>query len=160
MKLLCALVFASLSGPACGAVADRPVVRMADTTVAPMVAPAPAAPLAARPDSVYVPILVYHGVFPHHPGQTPDQIEYDVSPENFETQMAYLKDNGYHVISLVSLVDALTNGDTVPAKSVVITLDDGMINQYVHAFPILKKYGLRRRSLCILIRSSRDIRSS
>src|SRR5882672_3987261 len=123
MKLLCAFLLASLGG---------------------ISAQAPAAPRAlnaVRQDSVYVPILVYHGVFPHHPGQTAEQIEYDVSPENFETQMAYLKDNGYHVISLTSLVDALTNGDTVPAKSVVLTFDDGSENQFVHAFPVLKKLG-------------------
>lgn len=123
MKLFSALIFASLAG-----------------------ASSPSAPQAVRasvvgPDSVYVPILVYHGVFPHHPGQTAEQIEYDVSPENFEMQMQYLKDSGYRVISLLALVDALEKGDTIPAKSVVITLDDGSENQYVHAFPILKKFG-------------------
>ena len=122
MKLLFALVFASLAG------ASLPS------------APQVPRPSVVGPDSVYVPILVYHGIFPHHPGQTPEQIEYDVSPENFEAQMTYLRDSGYRVISLVSLVDALTKGDTVPAKSVVITFDDGSENQYVHAFPILKKF--------------------
>lgn len=92
-------------------------------------------------DSIYVPILVYHGVFPHHPGQTPDQIQYDVAPENFATQMTYLRDNGYHVISLLSYVDALIKGTPVAPKSVVITLDDGQKSVYVHAFPVLRKLG-------------------
>src|SRR5678815_6163961 len=97
MKLFFALIFASLAG--------------ASSPSAPQVRPS-----VVGPDSVYVPILVYHGVFPHHPGQTAEQIEYDVSPENFETQMQYLKDSGYRVISLLTLVDALEKGDTIPAK--------------------------------------------
>lgn len=92
-------------------------------------------------DSVFVPILVYHGVFPHHPGQTAMQRAYDVAPEAFEAQMAYLHDHDFHVISLTALVEALETGKPIAERSVVITLDDGRENQYVHAFPILKKYG-------------------
>jgi peptidoglycan/xylan/chitin deacetylase (PgdA/CDA1 family) len=92
-------------------------------------------------DSVLVPILVYHGVFPHHPGQTVMQRAYDVAPEAFDAQMAYLRDNNFHVVSFSALVDALESGKPLAEKTVVITLDDGRENQYVHAFPILRKYG-------------------
>ncbi|HYV96621.1 MAG TPA: polysaccharide deacetylase family protein [Gemmatimonadaceae bacterium] len=100
-----------------------------------------AAPAAGASDSQFVPILVYHGVFPHHPGQTAEQIAYDVAPEKFEEQMQYLKDHDYHVVSFATLVDALEQKKTLPERTVVITLDDGRENQYVHAFPILKKFG-------------------
>lgn len=96
---------------------------------------------SARADSVYAPILVYHGIFPHHPGQTQDQKDYDVSPEVFEAQMAYLKEHEYHVISLSSLIDALEKHEAVPEHSVVLTFDDGQSSHYQHAFPVLKKYG-------------------
>jgi peptidoglycan/xylan/chitin deacetylase (PgdA/CDA1 family) len=118
-----------------------PMFALALTASAVCQAQSAQTPAHARTDSMYVPILVYHGVFPHHPGQTRDQIEYDVAPENFEKQMAYLRDSGFRVISLSSYVDALRKGDTVPRKSVVITLDDGPTNQYVHAFPVLRKFG-------------------
>ncbi len=94
-----------------------------------------------RADSSFVPILVYHGVYPHHPGQTVMQIAYDVAPEAFEAQMAYLHDHNFHVVSLGDYVDALESGKALPERSVVITFDDGRENQYVHAFPVLKQYG-------------------
>ncbi len=105
--------------------------------------PPPAAVVQAavvRPDSAYVPILVYHGVFAHHPGQTAEQVLYDVAPQAFDAQMAYLRDHGFHVVPLAALVGALEAHDTLPSRSVV-TLDDGPENQYLHAFPILQKYG-------------------
>jgi peptidoglycan/xylan/chitin deacetylase (PgdA/CDA1 family) len=102
------------------------------------------APIAAeRPsgDSVFIPILVYHGVYPHHPGQTPEQIAYDVAPEAFEAQMTYLHDHNFHVASFAECVEALESGKALPDRTVVITFDDGRENQYVHAFPILKHFG-------------------
>lgn len=95
-----------------------------------------------RPDSVRVPILVYHSVFPHHPGQTHDQRVLDVAPDVFAEQMQYLVKGGYHVISFEQLVDALDGRATLPPRPVVITFDDGWENQYRHAFPVLRKLGM------------------
>lgn len=104
--------------------------------------PDSARPDSVRKDSVRVPILVYHSVFPHHPGQTHEQRVLDVAPAVFEEQMRYLVNGGYHVISFEQLVDALQGRATLPPRPVVITFDDGWANQYRHAFPILRKLGL------------------
>src|SRR6476620_9588836 len=93
-------------------------------------------------DSLRVPILVYHSVMPHHPGQTAEQRVLDVDDSVFVAQMQYLVDGGYHVISFAALVDALEGRDTLPKHAVVITFDDGWENQYRHAFPILRRFGL------------------
>ena len=93
-------------------------------------------------DSLRVPILVYHSVMPHHPGQNAEQRVLDVDDSAFVAQMRYLVDGGYHVVSLASLVDALEGRDTLPNRAVVITFDDGWENQYHHAFPILRRFGL------------------
>src|SRR5689334_13391324 len=104
---------------------------------------APRANSAPAADSLRVPILVYHSVMPHHPGQTAEQRALDVDDSVFVAQMRYLVDGGYHVVSFAALVDALEGRDTLPSRAVVITFDDGWENQYLHAFPILRRFGLR-----------------
>lgn len=93
-----------------------------------------------KPGSMNVPILIYHSVRHHDPNEIPLVKYYDVDPSSFEKQLKYLKDNGYTVISLNYLADALKETITLPPKSVVITFDDGWENQYLYAFPLLKKY--------------------
>lgn len=92
-------------------------------------------------DSLRVPILVYHSIAPHHPGQTAEQRQLDVDPTVFEEQMRYLADHDYHVIPLDSLVTALKGSAAIPNRSVVITFDDGWLGQYSRAFPILRQFG-------------------
>ncbi|HKW12565.1 MAG TPA: polysaccharide deacetylase family protein [Gemmatimonadaceae bacterium] len=97
---------------------------------------------APAADSLRVPILVYHSVMPHHPGQTAEQRVLSVDDSVFVAQMRYLVDGGYHVVSFAALVDAIEGRDTLPNRAVVITFDDGWENQYRHAFPILQRFGL------------------
>ncbi|MFP3983072.1 MAG: hypothetical protein ACLFV2_05200 [Desulfurivibrionaceae bacterium] len=49
----------------------------------------------------------------------------NVSVEKFKQQMAWLKANDYKVIPLSRLVKSLHQGEKLPEKSVVITIDDG-----------------------------------
>ena len=100
------------------------------------------APIVPVADSLGVPVLVYHSVMPHHPGQTAEQRVLDVDDSVFAAQMRYLVDGGYHVVSFAALVDALEGRGTLPNRAVVITFDDGWENQYRHAFPILRRFGL------------------
>ena len=93
-----------------------------------------------QPDSVRVPILVYHSIAPHHTGQSTDQRELDVDPAVFHAQMGYIAQAKHPVISLSSLVDAIEGRVNLPPRSVVITFDDGWQSQYEDAFRILKQY--------------------
>lgn len=92
-------------------------------------------------DSLRVPILVYHSVMPHHPGQTRAQRVLDVDDSVFAQQMRYLADSGYHVVPFAALVDALEGHGTLPRRAVVLTFDDGWKNRYRHALPILERFG-------------------
>lgn len=86
---------------------------------------------------VKVPILVYHKF-----ASTPKDLM-TVTPEVFEAQLKWLKDNGYTVIPLKTLIDYLQgNGAPPPPKSVVITDDDGHISMYNIMVPIIKKYNI------------------
>jgi len=105
----------------------------------PEAAPAPGAgatgpSAAALARSVDLPILVYHHV---RPGSSSTLF---VSPEEFDAELAYLKQNNYHTVSFTDLADYLENGKKLPERPVIISLDDGWENQFEYGFPILQKY--------------------
>lgn len=84
----------------------------------------------------FVPILMYHSISDRDPSNT-----LLVSPSEFENEMAWLHDNGFTSLSLDELYYSLTTGN-IPERPVVITFDDGYDDNYINAYPILKKYGL------------------
>lgn len=96
---------------------------------------------AVAPDSLRVPILVYHNIQPAAEGRRIRNGELTMRPEVFEAQMIYLKKAGFQAISLGLLMDALEGKGTLPRHPVIVTFDDGRVNQYTYAFPVLKKLG-------------------
>jgi peptidoglycan/xylan/chitin deacetylase (PgdA/CDA1 family) len=54
--------------------------------------------------------------------------------------MEYLRENGYDVISLDDLIKAIEKRRPLSPKSVVLTFDDGLANNYEYAFAILREY--------------------
>jgi len=84
-------------------------------------------------ESTIIPILIYHN-FTKDEGSS-----YSINIVEFEKQMNHLANYNYSVISLSELVEGLKNGQ-LPAKPVVITIDDGFKSTYTLAYPILKKY--------------------
>lgn len=90
---------------------------------------------------VKVPILLYHYI-----GNNPDPKDkardnLSVLPADFDEQMGYLAKNGYNPISLDTMIAGLYGHSTLPPKPIIITFDDGYIDLYFNAFPILRKYG-------------------
>jgi peptidoglycan/xylan/chitin deacetylase (PgdA/CDA1 family) len=79
-----------------------------------------------------VPILMYHR-FGY------EKSTLFVTPENFQRQMAYLKEKRYNVISLDALVEGMRAKRKFKHNTVVITVDDGYEDNYTHAYPVLKK---------------------
>ena len=84
-----------------------------------------------------VPVLNYHQI------NDRDENALTVHTDQFEAQMKYLADNGYHTITPEDMVDAWENGKELPDKPVIITFDDGYADNYRNAYPILKKYNLQ-----------------
>lgn len=84
---------------------------------------------------IYCPILLYH-----HIAKVVPQDSYSVSPEIFGQQMKWLENNGYTVIKYDDFYQAMNKKKTLPPKPVVISFDDGVLDQYQSAFPILKQY--------------------
>jgi peptidoglycan/xylan/chitin deacetylase (PgdA/CDA1 family) len=89
----------------------------------------------AQDNEVKVPILLYHRVQP----TVKDSMTITIN--DFEAQMKWLKDNGYNVIPLKTLMAYLQGkGNPPPAKSVVITSDDGHESVYQYLYPVTQKY--------------------
>lgn len=88
-----------------------------------------------------LPVLMYHSV-PDIPGR-PHQFRntnpaYRLSLENFREQMVYAHENGYRTLHL----DEVLGGANVFDNALVITFDDGWVDNYTNVFPILRAYGL------------------
>lgn len=64
-----------------------------------------------------------------------------VTPQHFDRQCEYLKRH-YNVISLDQMVTQLIEGRPLPAKAVALTFDDGYLDNFTQAFPILERHGL------------------
>ena len=88
-----------------------------------------------------VPILMYHYVDDEPPPAGPYAADLTVKTENFEAQMEYLFTHDYYTISLVDVYLAMARLKEPPSKPVVLTFDDGGVDNYEVAFPILKKFG-------------------
>lgn len=69
--------------------------------------------------------------------------ELRIPKEQFREQMKYLKDNGYTTLTLAEAYAFFTENKPVPVKSVVLTFDDGYVDNYTNAFPVLKEFGLK-----------------
>lgn len=90
--------------------------------------------------NIKVPILTYHFIAnnPNPKDRARDALS--VPPDKFELQMEYLVQNGYTPVTLDTLYGIYNNQTQAPAKPVVLTFDDGYIDFYTNAFPILRRF--------------------
>ena len=82
-----------------------------------------------------VPVFMYHHIMPNPSNSIA------ITPQAFDQQMKYLRDNGYHPVSIADFDAFVLTGKRLPDKPVLITFDDGRMNQITYGVPILKKYG-------------------
>jgi peptidoglycan/xylan/chitin deacetylase (PgdA/CDA1 family) len=90
-------------------------------------------------------ILLYHHIAPI--GYVPNTVErirdegwqFTHSPEAFEFQMMELRRRGYRFVSLGQLVDEIQSAGCEPEGSIAVTFDDGWIDNYTFAYPVLKR---------------------
>ncbi|MEW6718379.1 MAG: polysaccharide deacetylase family protein [Chloroflexota bacterium] len=82
-------------------------------------------------------ILLYHHVAESNPPS-----RYFVSPQKFEQQMGLLRERGYTTIPISQLVAVLREGGELPQRPIVITFDDGDLDVYENAFPVMQELGM------------------
>lgn len=81
-----------------------------------------------------IPALMYH-----HVNTLKDS--FTISPDDFQAQMEYLARKNYQTLFLDELIDSLKEGKD--KRRVAITFDDGYLDNWVYAYPLLKKYNLK-----------------
>ena len=99
---------------------------------------------ANRGGDIVIPVLMYHSVSNDPETDAHPYFWVNTTPERFDSQMRFLKENNYDVISLSHAVEFLYGAGNKSDKHVsyvVITFDDGFRDFYLNAFPILQKYG-------------------
>ncbi len=69
-----------------------------------------------------------------------DPLGLAVRPEAFESQLQVLYKKGYKTLILDDIFDGKIFQDSHHQKYVAITFDDGYLDNYLEAFPILKKF--------------------
>lgn len=82
-----------------------------------------------------IPVLMYHMI-----GDVPDN-DAVLLESHFREQMKFLKDNGFHPITLQQLYEYMTKGSPVPVNPVVLTFDDGYPDTYSIVTPVMEEYG-------------------
>ncbi|GEM_PF-1151689 len=89
---------------------------------------------------IRVPILAYHNIRPDNKKMS---AEVFMTPEEFEHELRYLKENGFQSVTFDDLGRAIRFGATIPEKSIILSFDDSWGGQYTYALPLLEKYGFK-----------------
>ena len=99
----------------------------------------------ARPVSrtVRVPNLTYHRVHVYATELTKSQPDLTVEPAVFRAEMAAIHAAGYTTITQRQLFDALYHGAALPRKPVIVSVDDGYVDDVTQVLPALRRYGMR-----------------
>jgi peptidoglycan/xylan/chitin deacetylase (PgdA/CDA1 family) len=98
-----------------------------------------AGPFLLRPPAAaagaFIPVPVYHRV-----GDGSDDLT--IADSRFAADLRFLADNGYLTLTVASLKQHLLAGRPLPENAIFLTFDDGYLDNYAAAFPLLKTYGM------------------
>ena len=88
-----------------------------------------------------VPILIYHSIRPYIPTDTKGARRWIATPETLESELSWLRENGYSSVTFDALAAHVSRGAPLPDRPVIISFDDDWKSQYVNAVPLLRRYG-------------------
>ena len=105
-----------------------------DPTAAPIVV------AVAVDSSWHIPVLTYHLIAtPSEAGSAMPSLV--VSPALFDAQLRTLRAAGWRTITAATLAHDLASGHRPGPRTLVITIDDGHVDGWTEAFPILQRHG-------------------
>lgn len=96
------------------------------------------APVSATEQKTKLAILMYHGFTSGGKEST-----YVLDVGQLEQDIIYLRQNGFEFVNSADLTAYCDYGSPLPEKCVMLTFDDGYLNNYAFAYPILQKYNAK-----------------
>ncbi|MBO5743251.1 MAG: polysaccharide deacetylase family protein [Clostridia bacterium] len=69
--------------------------------------------------------------------------DYVLNIKKFEEDIVHLKKQGFTFVDTDDIINYVYTGKKLPEKSVMLTFDDGYLNNYIYAFPVIKKHGVK-----------------
>jgi peptidoglycan/xylan/chitin deacetylase (PgdA/CDA1 family) len=105
--------------------------------------PALIAPANPTPRTVRIPVLTYHRVHQYATELVKSLPDLTVEPSVFFAEIEALSHAGYHSISIRQLFDALYHGASLPSKPVLISVDDGYVDDVRSILPVLAHFHMR-----------------
>lgn len=113
------------------------ILALAFSSVFTVCKSAPIQNISSENACVTVPIFMYHEVKPF---KTRKDV---ITPYEMESDLKYLKENKYTTITMTQLIDYVDGKGILPEKPIILSFDDGYLNNYVYAYPLLKKYDMK-----------------
>lgn len=92
--------------------------------------------LTEAEEPIRLPVIMYHSIYTDTP------TEYAVSPRQVESDLQWLKSNGYNTVTAEQVIAYTQNRGNLPENPVMITLDDGFYNNLSVLVPLLEKYDM------------------
>ena len=93
------------------------------------------------PDDAVVPVLMFHSVGLRDHAWSWRHLSEPL--DDFVAFLDWLKAHGFHTIGLAELQAHMRGEERAPANSVVLTFDDGYLDNWVYAAPLLRQRGMR-----------------
>jgi peptidoglycan/xylan/chitin deacetylase (PgdA/CDA1 family) len=97
------------------------------------------APAHPAPRTVRVPILTYHRVHEYATELTKSQPDLTVEPPAFRAQMEALHRAGYRTVTQAQVFEALYRGAALPRRPVLLSFDDGYVDDVTQILPVLRR---------------------
>ncbi|NLB66132.1 MAG: polysaccharide deacetylase family protein [Lentisphaerae bacterium] len=79
-----------------------------------------------------IPILCYRNISP----------VCGITPEEFRSHLEGLRERGWKSVALDQVIDYMRGGAMLPERSYVLTFDDCYLDNWVHATPLLREFGV------------------
>ncbi|MEA5011396.1 MAG: polysaccharide deacetylase family protein [Angelakisella sp.] len=84
-------------------------------------------------------VLMYHGIMKRESRAG----AYIITPAALEQDLKYIQKEGFNTVVMEDIIAYVHEGRPLPEKPIMITFDDGYYNNYLYAFPLLKKYNMK-----------------
>ncbi len=87
-------------------------------------------------EAVYLPIIMYHEV------KYSKLCKDAISLYEFESDLKYLQSNAYTTITVTQLINYVYHDEPLPPNPIILSFDDGYLNTYLYAYPLIQQYGM------------------